>query len=279
MNYSETVPFISIIICNFNNARWLNDCFSSLNAQTSNDFEVVFVDDASTDESLQIANSWLTLLPQLKIYSNPSNQGKIYCLNKGILEYASSSIIGILDSDDWLSFDAVECIKEAYINEPNAGYIYSSYLTWDESYKLTGSPISRPPRSSQNHLTHHCVSHWNTFKRKYFEQVGGFDKTMLYCEDFDFIYKMEEICSFHYIPKPLYNYRLTANSQSRNPHKFFLGLLNRQHSRHKAYARRNALIPKPKFASLIYKDILIFLYGIFHLEFKSFFIFIRTHLK
>lgn len=88
----------SIIIPNYNNAKWLDKCLSSILNQTYKNYEVIFIDDMSEDNSLEIANKILKDQKVLKVPYKKYNGGT---RNIGIME-ATGDYILCVDSDDWL---------------------------------------------------------------------------------------------------------------------------------------------------------------------------------
>lgn len=99
----------SIIIPNYNNAMWLEKCLNSVLNQTYENYEIIFIDDMSTDNSLEIANKLLKDHKVLKVPYKKYNGGT---RNIGIME-ATGDYIVCLDSDDWLKREST--LKE--INE------------------------------------------------------------------------------------------------------------------------------------------------------------------
>ena len=98
--------FFSICIPSYNRAYTLNRCLDSLVNQTYKNFEVLFVDDGSTDETESVVRKYVDKL-NLK-YFKKENGGKHTALNVGIKTASDTELFMILDSDDWLKPDALE---------------------------------------------------------------------------------------------------------------------------------------------------------------------------
>ena len=92
------MPLISIIIPVYNAEKYLYDCLSSVQRQTFADFEVICMDDGSTDTSLQILKEFAKQDTRFKVYSE-ENAGGSVCRNNA-LEKASGQYIAFLDNDD-----------------------------------------------------------------------------------------------------------------------------------------------------------------------------------
>lgn len=98
---------ISVIIPVYNRENQIYVCLNSVLRQTYDDFEVICIDDCSTDSSLEILKYFAKRDNRVKILKNPSNKGVSYCRNHG-LKVAKGDYIFFLDSDDWISSDALD---------------------------------------------------------------------------------------------------------------------------------------------------------------------------
>ena len=124
---------ISIICPIYNSAKYLNECLESLLNQSCNDFQLILVDDCSTDNSYEIALSYLEKFKNLQLFKNEQNMGVSYTRNKGI-DNAVGDYLIFLDSDDLVECDLVEKIisKIDNINEPWSMLYYSIYKIKDK---------------------------------------------------------------------------------------------------------------------------------------------------
>ena len=101
-------PAISVIIPLFNAARHIGECLDSLLAQTFTDFELIVVDDCSTDSSPTIVQSYAEKFGgRLKFYSNEKNSGPGASRNKGLM-LSRGEYIYCLDADDMYTPTALE---------------------------------------------------------------------------------------------------------------------------------------------------------------------------
>src|SRR5471030_135743 len=88
-------PIVSVIIVNYNGERLLKDCLGSLNAQTFRDFETVFVDNGSKDNSIAVARE---LMPEIRIVTLSDNTGFTGGNNIGFKESRGHYIV-LLNND------------------------------------------------------------------------------------------------------------------------------------------------------------------------------------
>lgn len=96
----------SIIIPNYNNGEWLDKCLTSVANQTYKNYELIFVDDMSTDNSLEIAKTYQKKIKDMIILQVPYKKYNGGARNIGIMQ-ATGDYIMCIDSDDWLKTDTV----------------------------------------------------------------------------------------------------------------------------------------------------------------------------
>lgn len=107
-------PLVSIIVPTYNNEKYLANCIDSLLAQTFQDFEVIVVDDGSTDQTIKLLKAFKTN-PRIRVHSQP-NSGISAARNQG-LKLSRGKFISFVDSDDCVTPDFLEKL----INEGEIG--------------------------------------------------------------------------------------------------------------------------------------------------------------
>lgn len=110
------MPKISVLVAVYNTEAYLPQCLDSLLSQTLEDIEVICVDDASTDKSLDVLHRYAAKDARVRVIALEENRGQAHARNVG-LSYATGSYIGFVDSDDWLSPDALERVCTAFGQE------------------------------------------------------------------------------------------------------------------------------------------------------------------
>ncbi|HRI88694.1 MAG TPA: glycosyltransferase family 2 protein, partial [Candidatus Hydrogenedentes bacterium] len=98
MSSTEKIPAISVITPVYNNASYLPEALDSILGQTFSDFEFILVNDGSTDNSLEVLETYARRDPRIRI-SSRENRGYISALNEG-LAMARSEFIARMDADD-----------------------------------------------------------------------------------------------------------------------------------------------------------------------------------
>ena len=125
---NKKIANVSLIITNYNYSKFLSRCIDScLNQSYENDFEVIFVDDGSTDESLKVASFYKQ--KGLRIISQ-ENRGVESAANNGFRSAKGEYVLRI-DADDYLHSDYLK--KVIPIFHPDTSFVYSDYYIVDEN--------------------------------------------------------------------------------------------------------------------------------------------------
>jgi glycosyltransferase involved in cell wall biosynthesis len=95
---------VSVIVPVYNVAAYLQTCLVSLGAQTYEDYEVLLIDDCSTDHSAALCQAWVTTHAQFKLLQQTTNQGVSAARNRGLAEMTGDYVC-FVDSDDWCEPD------------------------------------------------------------------------------------------------------------------------------------------------------------------------------
>lgn len=120
------MPSVSVIVSLYNHARYLPLCVQSVLEQSHHDLEVVIVDDASTDEGLDVAHALQRQDPdRIKVYANPRNLGVSRTRNFGVYK-SSGPVLAFLDADDYWRPDKLEKQVRAFGEDPTLGLCHCS---------------------------------------------------------------------------------------------------------------------------------------------------------
>src|SRR5690554_4791645 len=115
-------PLFSILIAQYNNGHFFNDCYKSILEQTYANWEVIIVDDASTDDSLKVIKDIIKDDSRFKLFTNDTNKGCGYTKRK-CAALATGEISGFLDPDDTLEPIALEKMVEIHLNHPEVSIV------------------------------------------------------------------------------------------------------------------------------------------------------------
>lgn len=136
-NITNQKPFISIIVPNFNHAKYLEARLESIYKQTFQDFEVIILDDASTDNSMEIIESYRQHLNTTIIANMENSNAPFKQWQKG-LHLAQSSIIWLAESDDICDPSFLETLLPAF-NDPDVKLAYSASKIIDDDGVIKGT--------------------------------------------------------------------------------------------------------------------------------------------
>ena len=211
-------PLFSVLIANYNDGRYLMEAIDSVFAQHYKNWEIIIVDDCSTDNSKDIINTLND--SRIHVYLNDKNYGCGYTKRKCV-ELAHGEICGFVDADDSILPESLATMVEAHIHNPQCSLIYSQYFIADNKLNILGkSSHQHNIPSQESFLTHPgAISHFVSFKKHKYQQTAGINPDYRSAEDIDIYLKLEEVGKLLFIDKPLYIYRCGTDnniSQGKN---------------------------------------------------------------
>ena len=188
------VPTVSIIIPNYNYARFLEECVESVLAQEGADLRVLIIDDASSDESVEVASRLKKRDARVELRVHATNQGHIDTYNEG-LAWATAQYVMILDSDDVLTTGALRRACDLLEAHPQVGLIYGLVRVFFEP-KSVPRVTCRPPRhyihSGREWFEGRCRSTENSvfqssvvMRTSLIKQIGNFHRELPHTADME----------------------------------------------------------------------------------------------
>lgn len=207
-------PAVSIVIPTYNRAHCLPRSLESVLRQTFDDFEVIVVDDCSTDSTqdyLKTIND-----PRLRVLRHDQNKGGSAARNTGI-KAARADLVAFQDSDDeWLVTKLARQVEEyRKTNSPDYGAVYCGKVTYGEAgfgdmgpRRVYYAPMLHCTETSGDILLQllktPMISTQTLMVRKdLLDQIGGFDETARIGQDWDLTVRLARITRFIYIEEPL----------------------------------------------------------------------------
>ncbi len=229
-------PKFSIVMANYNKEKYIAEAIESVLNQTFTDWELIIIDDCSTDDSLNVIQRYLDDT-RIKLIQHKKNRGKTAALKAGIAN-VRSEYFGILDSDDCLLPNAVETMYAYHEKFPDCGLVYSqfAYCHQDLTRRCVGFCDKIP--AGKTALDLNVVSHFQTFKLCDYLKTSGYDENILYAEDIDIVYKVEEVTSLKFMDECLYLYRELPTSICHSKDKINVAIMSRVKARINALKRR-----------------------------------------
>ena len=180
------MPVISVVIPVYNKEKFIENTIYSVLNQTLSDFELIIVDDSSTDKSLSIIDSIED--KRIKTYSI-KNSGVSKSRNYGV-EKSSSNLIAFLDADDLWKNNHLEQLYKLYLENPNCGMYAMSYMKNInfKSYKKSYFGLSNFSGILENFFTSSsvdCIASSSSvmIPLNVFKKINGFNENLKKRED------------------------------------------------------------------------------------------------
>ncbi|MEO0986046.1 MAG: glycosyltransferase [Cyanobacteria bacterium J06639_14] len=212
---------VSVVIPAYNIETYLESALQSLISQTFEHFEVIIVDDGSTDKTHDIAKQFCYRDNRFKVVCKP-NGGLSSARNYGI-RHANSEYIALLDADDIYRPRKIETHVAILEQHASVGVVYSASQAIRDDGKsifisLSGKPVDRNPLKAL--LFKNFIGHGSNaiFRRSIFYEVGEFDETLRSSEDIDFWLRIAgtQNWTFYRVPEKLSCYRVRPSGLSFN---------------------------------------------------------------
>lgn len=216
---ARTMPTVSVIIPTYNRAKLLGRAIQSVLAQTYQDFELIIVDDASTDDTESLVKSFNS--EKVKYIRHQKNKGTSAGRNTGIRS-AKGDYIALQDSDDeWMPEKLEKQMRAFATAPPEVGVVYTGFYMIANNKKKYLPSASITPKDGNIFSSiikgEYLVSPQTmVVKRECFEKYGLFDEHFPAMEDWEMSLRLSKHCHFKYIDEPLLQYYIQPDSMSRN---------------------------------------------------------------
>ncbi len=202
---SSSPKTVSVCIPTYNRRRYLQETIDSVVAQTYKDYEIVIVDDGSTDGTAEMIKK----LGLPVVYHYQQNQGDAAARNK-LVQLARGKYITFIDSDDLMMPDALSRMTRTMEAEDEDVIVYGSYLRMDENGRVY-SKCKRKLYSGyitehlfQTVLVHSCGS---LFPQRILNGEGLFNTLLKICSDYDLWLRLSKKYKFVALPRPTFKRR------------------------------------------------------------------------
>ena len=207
-------PEVSVIIVNHNYGCFLEQTIVSLLGQTlpSEAFEILFIDDASDDDSRSHLKKYKEVI---RLWEFEENRGSVAVSNFGFREARGKYIIKV-DSDDWCAPTLLERLYKALEPHPITGFSYCDYFEMDQEEKQ-----GRVIKIGKNLFR--LLACGVMYSRELLEDCGGYDEDLILPE-YDLLLKAKRNGIGAYVPEPLYYYRRHPGSTTAHRERMKLGM-------------------------------------------------------
>jgi len=210
------MPKVSVLMTNYNGEKFIEEAIESILNQTYTDFELIIIDDWSTDESWGIIQSLSHRDTRIHCYQNTKNLWISLTRNR-LIDLAQWDYIAWLDSDDRARSDRIEKQVQFLKKHPNYG-IVGSWMTLIDAdgreMKIKQLPISDQDIRKQwyyrNSLNHPTLM----MRKTCIQKTGYFDASLDVAEDYDFWVRAGTHTYLANIPEALTQYRIHTGNIS-----------------------------------------------------------------
>jgi glycosyltransferase involved in cell wall biosynthesis len=224
------MPLVSVVVPNYNHESFLEQRIDSIINQTFQDFEIILLDDASTDGSLQILNSYANHPKVSEVKINKVNSGSPFKQWQKGIELAKGEYIWIAESDDFASVDFLDHSLKQLKNGANISYVQSidvdengvilsnrkNYTTefhpniWENDFVLNGNEFIKKYLAEKNVIPNASAV---LFEKSHVKPIFFTEELlkMKMCGDWFFWLQFSENTTLAFISKPLNYFRVHKN--------------------------------------------------------------------
>jgi glycosyltransferase involved in cell wall biosynthesis len=185
-NSLKTIPFFSIIIVNYNHGKFLEEAIQSILNQDEKDYELILVDGASTDNSLEVIKKYT---PYFSWWISEKDNGQSEAFNKGF-SHAKGQYFFWLNADDLLLEGALNKAKNYLTQNKDCKWLAGNTITFDVNRNIKW--CIRGPIFIEylvRHGTVYVYGPTSIFHRDLWFEAGGFDENLHYTMDTDLWYR------------------------------------------------------------------------------------------
>lgn len=210
----QASPGLSVLLSVYNGEKYLREALDTLLAQTFGDFELVAVDDASTDATPAILSEYADEDPRIRIITNAKNLGLVNALNVGLAE-CRAPLVARADADD--IYHPERLAKQVAFMEQHEDVGVLSCWFRRVSEDGTMRRVARPPTEDHfiriRQLFMSSILHPGVmFRADVVRSVGGYDADYRDVEDSDLWARLRPHTRFAVLPKILVDYRVHSSS-------------------------------------------------------------------
>jgi len=211
----EVTPLVSVVMPVFNTAAYLDEAINSILKQTFPEFELIIINDGSTDDSLIIIKLWEKKDPRIRLVEQ-KNKGRSYSRNKG-LELAVSDYIVMMDSDDVAMPDRLRVCYDYLQKHPEVVAVsgqYEKICMYGVSMHVSSLPLEHEfiERDLLQDKGNSFTQGASMYRKSLAQKVGGYNLSYVLGEDADLFLRMALHGKLINLPDVLLKYRRHPNS-------------------------------------------------------------------
>lgn len=211
MKIFNKAPKASIVLPTHNGETYLSESIESVLNQTFKDFELIIVNDASTDRTLEIAQEYSKKDSRIKILSHKENKGISETINDGF-DISSGEYRSWTSDDNYYSPDALMEMVNYLDSRPDCDMVYTTFTVRNQIENI--EKIVRTPISPLHMIDLDPCGACFLYRTSIAKKIGGYDKTYPLVQDYEYWLRMYLEGNIEYLDKNLYTWRFHDDCQS-----------------------------------------------------------------
>ncbi len=231
-------PFVSVLIANYNNSSYIQQCINSLNSQTYKNLEIIFFDDNSSDNSLEIIKKFSNVkIIENKIQTKFGSLNQLNAFRKSI-KISKGDVIFLLDSDDYFKNEKVEKIVNYFKNNKKAEIVFDYPFIVENKNIYTGRNNNKILKTYWPYIhPTSCISIKRNSFLKMLDLVSYEDYTDVWIDLRICLYSKYILKDFHIMNENLTFYRKTVSNISSKFKKFSKNWWERRRQAHEFFQK------------------------------------------
>ena len=206
---------VTVYVTCRNYGQFAKQALESLACQTFRDFEVLFIDDASSDASVAIGESFGAKDSRFRVIQNEEQRGLQYCANLALREARGKYIIR-LDADDWFDPNALLVMTHFLESHEDVALVFPNYYYVDQEGGYLGLERRRQLGVESNLLDLPAHGACTMVRKRVLKSVGGYDEVHKAQDGYELWLKIARSHKVASIETPLFYYRQHSSSLSTN---------------------------------------------------------------
>jgi len=208
-------PAVTVIVPTYNRAATVGRAIRSVLRQTCREWELIVVDDASTDSTEQVVKSFSD--PRIKYIRHAQNRRVSAARNTGIRAAQGEYVAFLDDDDEWLPEKLAKELEAFRGSDAQVGLVYTGKTVFDERGRIL--QVRMAVESGwvyEAMLKRHFIGSPSrvTVKKEILERVGGFDENFVNCQDYDLWLRVAKISKIAGVPRLLVKRYLLSDQMS-----------------------------------------------------------------
>lgn len=228
------MPKVSIVMPVYNGERFLKRSIESVLVQTFSDWELLIVNDCSSDSSSEIMEQYAAMDPRVHVINNLQNQKLPRSLNIGF-EHAEGEYWTWTSDDNIYDSRAIETMVDYLDVHPNIGLVYTDMYYIDENEEV----LSEFKMPTDTFLLENVVGASFMYRAECAREAGGYDPDVFLIEDYDYWLRLRQVTDVARIPQLLYWYRLHPGSLTLRRHADSKQVLHKVRLKHLDFILQN----------------------------------------